>query len=124
MKAEKKETLPSDKDGRVSNMDSYAPYAEWYKLGECSPFFVSDPDFFFEAVNEFVAKAICMTCPVLQQCRNWAIANDIRYGVWGGLSAKERLDFSLNQVRAIQARSRFSAARPKPYPEQIERKAG
>lgn len=35
-------------------------------------------------------------CPVQRQCLEYAIANDERFGVWGGKSAKER--------RRLQAR--------------------
>lgn len=36
------------------------------------------------------AKAICIGCPVLKQCLDYAITNDIPYGVWGGTSQSER----------------------------------
>lgn len=36
------------------------------------------------------AKAICATCPVLKQCREYALANREPYGIWGGMSEEER----------------------------------
>lgn len=36
------------------------------------------------------AKAVCRRCPVLDECRAWALANREPYGVWGGLSEDER----------------------------------
>lgn len=36
------------------------------------------------------AKAICAMCPVLEQCREHALKNDERFGIWGGLTEKER----------------------------------
>lgn len=36
-----------------------------------------------------MAKAICQTCPVIEQCATWAIRHE-DYGVFGGLSATER----------------------------------
>lgn len=36
------------------------------------------------------AKGICRTCPVITQCLNWALDHDERFGVWGGLSERER----------------------------------
>lgn len=36
------------------------------------------------------AKAICADCPVALQCLQYAIEHDIRYGIWGGLTATER----------------------------------
>ncbi|HEY2297274.1 MAG TPA: WhiB family transcriptional regulator [Jatrophihabitans sp.] len=42
------------------------------------------------ARRERQAKAICATCPVIANCRQWALAAREPYGVWGGLSAEER----------------------------------
>lgn len=37
------------------------------------------------------AKKVCAACPVLEQCRAYAIADDtLTAGIWGGLSARER----------------------------------
>ena len=38
------------------------------------------------------AKAICATCPVMQQCRDHALAVREPYGVWGGLTEDERAE--------------------------------
>ena len=36
------------------------------------------------------AKAICATCPVLEQCRQHALAAQEPYGIWGGMTEEER----------------------------------
>lgn len=39
------------------------------------------------------AKAVCLTCPLIDPCRDWALDNREVQGVWGGVwfgSAKER----------------------------------
>lgn len=36
------------------------------------------------------AKRICARCEVTQECGRWALDNDIRIGVWGGMSERER----------------------------------
>ena len=36
------------------------------------------------------AKAVCQSCEVRQQCLEYALANDERFGIWGGLSERER----------------------------------
>jgi len=36
------------------------------------------------------AKQICQMCAVKQECLEFAIKNDIRDGVWGGMLHKER----------------------------------
>jgi len=40
--------------------------------------------------HEEEAKAVCRHCPVLEQCRHYALQTQEPYGVWGGLSPKER----------------------------------
>lgn len=36
------------------------------------------------------AKAICATCPVCADCLQSAMDNDERFGIWGGLSERQR----------------------------------
>lgn len=36
------------------------------------------------------AKMICLSCPVRLECLEYALARDERWGVWGGLSERER----------------------------------
>lgn len=55
-----------------------------------------DPEIFFpyrSAKGNLRAKRICMKCPEIVGCRDFAIKYNIRYGVWGGLSEKDRLMF-------------------------------
>lgn len=40
--------------------------------------------------KEQIAKQICASCPVLEQCRDYALTVGEQYGVWGGLSEMER----------------------------------
>ena len=35
------------------------------------------------------AKAICATCPVIEQCLDFISRNPERYGVWAGIAGKE-----------------------------------
>jgi WhiB family redox-sensing transcriptional regulator len=51
-----------------------------------------DPELFFPVgdsdqahAQSEDAKRICRTCPVIQQCAQWAIDNRMDSGVWGGL---------------------------------------
>lgn len=43
------------------------------------------------AQRENRAKAICRTCPVIEMCREHALASGEPYGVWGGMSESERV---------------------------------
>ena len=36
------------------------------------------------------AKRVCATCEVREECLQYALANDERFGIWGGLSERER----------------------------------
>ena len=36
------------------------------------------------------AKAICAACPVLSECRSWALESGIPFGIVGGLTERER----------------------------------
>lgn len=35
-------------------------------------------------------RAVCGECPVREECRDYAIANNDHLGIWGGLSGKQR----------------------------------
>ena len=37
------------------------------------------------------AKAVCATCPVRTECLEHATTHDERYGIWGGMTNRERL---------------------------------
>ena len=53
--------------------------------------------------REARAKAICARCPVIGPCAAYAIQHDERYGVWGGLSERERAALRLQRHRALAA---------------------
>ena len=36
------------------------------------------------------AKKVCVGCEVRAECLEYALANDERFGIWGGLSERER----------------------------------
>jgi len=52
----------------------------------------ADPEAFFpeKGGSTREAKRICATCPVRSECLDHALANDERFGIWGGLSERER----------------------------------
>ena len=49
------------------------------------------------------AKAICLGCPVLRDCRAHALAIDGLHGVWGGMSRADRDDLKLLHVGVNEA---------------------
>ena len=52
----------------------------------------ADPDTFFpeKGGSTREAKRICLQCDVREQCLDYALDNDERFGIWGGLSERER----------------------------------
>lgn len=52
----------------------------------------TDPEAFFpeKGGSTREAKKVCMACDVRERCLAWALANDERFGIWGGLSRSER----------------------------------
>ncbi len=52
----------------------------------------TDPEAFFPEKGGSTrdAKKICTTCEVKGQCLEYALQNDERFGIWGGLSERER----------------------------------
>ncbi|WP_039631344.1 WhiB family transcriptional regulator [Streptomyces sp. 769] len=85
----------------ITKYDSPAPDLRgiadhsWHARGLCHGMDPADADELFfhtprdhEAIAE--AKRTCAACPVKKDCFNYAVDNEIRYGIWGGLTAKER----------------------------------
>jgi len=61
---------------------------EWASQASCSG---TDPDaLFVRGKAQHDAKAVCKTCPVLAQCLAEALDNRTEFGVWGGMTERER----------------------------------
>lgn len=52
----------------------------------------TDPEAFFpeKGGSTREAKKICTSCDVRADCLEYALQNDERFGIWGGLSERER----------------------------------
>jgi WhiB family redox-sensing transcriptional regulator len=52
----------------------------------------TDPEAFFpeKGGSTREAKRVCEGCEVRSECLNYALENDERFGIWGGLSERER----------------------------------
>ncbi|MEV7611747.1 WhiB family transcriptional regulator [Streptomyces sp. NPDC089799] len=66
-----------------------APRTAWYELALCAE---TGSDFFFPEPGTSLrdAKRLCGACEGRAGCLEYALANDERFGVWGGLSERER----------------------------------
>ncbi len=62
---------------------------EWQERALCSQ---TDPEAFFpeKGGSTREAKRICAGCEVRAECLEYALAFDERFGIWGGLSERER----------------------------------
>lgn len=90
---------------RVFKLSNHAPDVpgpvralSWADAALCAQ---ADPDLWFElsgvrfeqkanGEREAAAKSICRRCPVLAECRDYAMSDPSLHGIWGGLTAKER----------------------------------
>jgi WhiB family redox-sensing transcriptional regulator len=63
--------------------------ASWQERSLCAQ---TDPEAFFpeKGGSTREAKRICTGCEVKSECLEYALANDERFGIWGGLSERER----------------------------------
>ena len=68
-----------------------------------------DPDLFFpeRGASTREAKSICRSCPVRVDCLEFALANGEKFGIWGGMSERERR--RIRRARAQAARRRLTA---------------
>lgn len=51
------------------------------------------------------ARALCKECPVKAECLSYALENDERFGIWGGLSERERRKLQRERRRIAVANS-------------------
>ncbi|MFJ5260243.1 WhiB family transcriptional regulator [Streptomyces sp. NPDC088387] len=73
------------------HFDTITPAAPaWRDQALCAQ---TGADFFFPEPGSSVreAKRICGMCEMRTACLEYALENDERFGVWGGMSEKERL---------------------------------
>lgn len=77
--------MPTVRPSIVDDDDALA----WQADALCAQ---TDPEAFFPEKGGSTrdAKRICTTCEVKAQCLDYALANDERFGIWGGLSERER----------------------------------
>jgi WhiB family redox-sensing transcriptional regulator len=67
-------------------------YPLWKHKANCSSLAHSDVDFFdVKDTNlKVLAKKYCNTCPAKSECLYTALVNQEAYGLWGGLTTKQR----------------------------------
>ena len=62
---------------------------DWQERALCAQ---TDPEAFFpeKGGSTREAKRVCRSCEVRTECLEYALENDERFGIWGGLSERER----------------------------------
>lgn len=65
---------------------------QWQDEALCAQ---ADPESWYpeQGGSTTAAKQVCMGCPVRAQCLAYALAGHERFGIWGGLSERERRKF-------------------------------
>jgi WhiB family redox-sensing transcriptional regulator len=79
---------------RVSDNLAFLPLSDveelsWQERALCAQ---TDPEAFFpeKGGSTREAKRVCLSCEVRVECLEYALENDERFGIWGGLSERER----------------------------------
>lgn len=72
----------------VTSRESFHDRGEWVTQARCREV---DPDeLFVQGAEQRKAVAICRHCPVVLQCRADALDNRVEFGVWGGMTERQR----------------------------------
>jgi WhiB family redox-sensing transcriptional regulator len=74
---------------RPASIEDDATQLSWQADALCAQ---TDPESFFpeKGGSTREAKKICTSCEVRGECLEYALSNDERFGIWGGLSERER----------------------------------
>lgn len=93
---------------------------EWRDRAVCSQ---SDPEIWFPQKGGSTRrpKSLCISCPVQQECLDYALTHDERFGVWGGYSERERRKLlkgeEVIQLQVQERRIQDALNRPFPHGE-------
>ncbi|MCZ7527456.1 MAG: WhiB family transcriptional regulator [Acidimicrobiia bacterium] len=88
-------------DNMAENMAGTGP-RRWQERANCLGV---DPDLFFpeRGASTREAKAVCRGCEVRHDCLEYALSHAEKFGIWGGLSERERR--RLRRQRALARRA-------------------
>jgi WhiB family transcriptional regulator, redox-sensing transcriptional regulator len=80
---------PYGEFGVLAELFDDAEEQEWQERALCAQ---TDPEAFFpeKGGSTREAKRICQGCEVRAECLEYALGHDERFGIWGGLSERER----------------------------------
>jgi WhiB family redox-sensing transcriptional regulator len=78
----------------------------WQRQANCMGV---DPDLFFpeRGASTREAKEVCRGCVVREDCLEFALTNSEKFGIWGGLSERERR--RIRRRRSVERRGTQTA---------------
>ena len=93
-------------------LDGDAEDGGWQERALCAQ---TDPEAFFpeKGGSTREAKKVCLTCDVRNECLESALMKDERFGIWGGLSERERRKLKKKAVSTVSPES-SGPGRPRP----------
>ncbi|MFB7368354.1 WhiB family transcriptional regulator [Streptomyces sp. NPDC056222] len=74
-------------------------------------------ELFAKAAQQKRAKAVCGGCPVRTECLAEALDNRIEFGVWGGMTERERRALLRRRPDVVSWRSVLESARDSAMPK-------
>lgn len=91
-----------DPDNLRIQLEDVSDTPDWKSRANCMGV---DPDLFFpeRGMSTREAKEVCRGCVVREDCLEYALANGEKFGIWGGLSERERR--RIRRARAMVRRS-------------------
>ena len=79
----------SDQRAELAALEVSSEQLSWQERALCAQ---TDPEAFFpeKGGSTREAKRVCLSCEVRAECLEYALTHDERFGIWGGLSERER----------------------------------
>jgi len=82
---------------------------QWGQHGACSAI---EPDaLFVRGAAQQIAKKVCIGCPVVVECLADSLDNQTEFGVWGGMTERQRRALLKRRPEVVSWRELFEADR-------------
>jgi WhiB family redox-sensing transcriptional regulator len=99
-------------------MDTTLKPQDWRVDAACNG---DDPDeLFVRGAEQRKAKLVCVACPVRTECLAEALDNRIEFGVWGGMTERERRALLRRRPDVTSWRELLDKARRRHEPEDAQ----